>query len=789
MPSGNAVVPRENTLLVQPNSAESKCPAKRIYVISGCLLAILAIFVVVFTQGLFVRNQQTLVTSTSKAHFRKPDINGTSLPFASAHNAVPPSNILSKLHPPLPTHAFWGNWYVLEGVGPAVLIPYAMKCLDTGIMVSYPAARRTVTVHTVSDYFQNDIAFTAAEKYQTRYVTDYDYFTVKMHYEVSSGGSYGTTAVRGCPYVTIEYSDATPVMLSDWSNTTTINGVSWGSDTESSVTGTKFLLDQADGMRWLIFTSSPITWIVDSKGRTLTASQAFTGTIRAARSYNETTDEILSTYAATYPTGGDFSYEVEGDTVTYQYRWTKNGDGQLLMGTVKHLSDIMDWNSAKLVLEGAYDSLKGPVDLVAGDSWVLEEWLPTTTWYAPRTITNEDKLEEMIAQLKVDVLANPPGAGDPYGVGKQFGRMARIVLIAEEYNVTDVLETGVSILKEYMDKWLTTANEDYLVYETNYGGVVSKNGLSSWAADFGNGWYNDHHFHYGYFCYALAVLIKIDPSYYTSHQGAIDFILSDVGNMDPNSELFPVARHKDFYDHHSWALGLFATWDGKSQESSSEAVNAYYGMWLLAIALNDQAKMDWTRTLLAMELRGTHYYWQIHSGNEAVYDYYFSANKMVGQVGGLDAFCQTWFGDQLEYIHGIQMLPFTPITEELLPYDYILTEWPVVKTALDDPNIQEAWVGILYLDFAIVDPTAAWDLFAPMPLEAIDSGLSKANAMYWILTREDHGPYTPAEKNPQVVVPSCDINTGCRNAGYTSGSCCPTVEGEYMDCCPKVNIV
>ncbi|CAM9873455.1 unnamed protein product, partial [Chrysoparadoxa australica] len=43
-------------------------------------------------------------------------------------------------------------------------------------------------------------------------------------------------------------------------------------------------------------------------------------------------------------------------------------------------------------------------------------------------------------------------------------------------------------------------------------------------------------------------------------------------------------RHKDFFSGHSWASGLFSQANGKSQESSSEAVNAYYGAYLFGVA-------------------------------------------------------------------------------------------------------------------------------------------------------------------------------------------------------------
>lgn len=46
------------------------------------------------------------------------------------------------------------------------------------------------------------------------------------------------------------------------------------------------------------------------------------------------------------------------------------------------------------------------------------------------------------------------------------------------------------------------------------------------------------------------------------------------------------------------------------------------------------------------------------------------------------------FGDNVEYVHCINMLPFTPITEDLLHRDFMEQEWPVLETAFDgrDPG-------------------------------------------------------------------------------------------------------
>jgi len=67
--------------------------------------------------------------------------------------------------------------------------------------------------------------------------------------------------------------------------------------------------------------------------------------------------------------------------------------------------------------------------------------------------------------------------------------------------------------------------------------------------------------------------------------------------------------------------------------------------------------------------------------SSTVYPEIFSKNKMVGMVWSIKADYQTWFGSHPVYIHGIQMLPFTPITEVSLERDFIKEEFPVIAKA------------------------------------------------------------------------------------------------------------
>ena len=66
------------------------------------------------------------------------------------------------------------------------------------------------------------------------------------------------------------------------------------------------------------------------------------------------------------------------------------------------------------------------------------------------------------------------------------------------------------------------------------------------------------------------------------------------------------------------------------QESSSEAVNSYYGVYLLGVARGDDALADWGRLLLAVELRGAKKYWHIKPTGPQIYSKPFAANGVVG---------------------------------------------------------------------------------------------------------------------------------------------------------------
>jgi endo-1,3(4)-beta-glucanase len=96
--------------------------------------------------------------------------------------------------------------------------------------------------------------------------------------------------------------------------------------------------------------------------------------------------------------------------------------------------------------------------------------------------------------------------------------------------------------------------------------------------------------------------------------------------LPPNPYPNPI---KDFFDGHSWASGLYHQANGKGQESSSEAVNAYYAVYLYALATANVDLTRFSHLLLSMEVQAAQFYW--HMPNDDIYDSVFAASRMAGK--------------------------------------------------------------------------------------------------------------------------------------------------------------
>ena len=98
-----------------------------------------------------------------------------------------------------------------------------------------------------------------------------------------------------------------------------------------------------------------------------------------------------------------------------------------------------------------------------------------------------------------------------------------------------------------------------------WGGLVSSASYITGAEgfDFGNTYYNDHHFHYGYHILAAAYIGAMDSSWLATNKAYVNHLVRDFANPSRSDSWYPQWRAFDWYHGHSWATGLFDQLDGK----------------------------------------------------------------------------------------------------------------------------------------------------------------------------------------------------------------------------------
>ncbi|CAM9191796.1 unnamed protein product, partial [Hapterophycus canaliculatus] len=386
-------------------------------------------------------------------------------------------------------------------------------------------------------------------------------------------------------------------------------------------------------------------------------------------------------------------------------------------------------------------------------------------------------------------LDNVAGSSVYFGA-KNLMAYAQLCLVAEEMGRGDLVEPCMDQVEAGFDKYLMHSNGNPLVYDQIWGGVIGGLGLEegSSAADFYASYYNDHHFHYSYVINAAAVLAHLRPSWATSDNVAwVNTLIRDVNDPNKHDPYFPQFRSFDWFSGHSWARGLLFAFDGKDQESTSEDVNFFYAITMWAIATSNSALEGLGRLQTGVVKRSVNEYFLLENSNTN-HPADFVKNKVTGIFFESKVDYTTWFGDNVEYIHGIQNIPVTAMTEYVRGGRFVSEEWyqrleSVVEGATG------TWNTVLYMSYATIEKHLA---FKKILTSGTDDGLLRAWALYWAATRPDcvtfcgheearhptPTPPTPTPPSPTPSTPTPPTPTPTSTGAFT---CDGVQSGDY--CC------
>lgn len=631
-----------------------------------------------------------------------------------------------------------------------------------------------------------DLTLRAAETMSSRYLKTYDQLSATLRWETDGTHYMEAPVVKGMPYVTMRYTGLTPRIQTsntDYHAIATVNG----SAPSGTVSGTKFkltvnrpYLGNGATETWIVYASSSITFTASSSG--LVATGVFNGYIRLAVVPNASGAEetILDTYKDAVPLTGTTSVSVAANTATTTHSYTKIGSGNtLLTYCLPHHEDIL--SSPTYASNFSIQTIRGNLKAVIGNTWTTTDALSTITWNSPNAI-DANKLSAITTALATEknFQAYNLDAGEAYLFGKQISRAARLALIADQVGDTAARDGIITSMKTYLNPWFdnnsSTVTVRSLMYDTTWGGVVANSAHEQSPAgdpqnanqEFGNAVYNDHYFHWGYFIYGAAVIARFDSGWASSYRTKVNDMIRDIANPSSSGDpYFTQLRHYDWYEGHSWAAGLQANGDGRNQESTSEAVNAWYGINLWGLATNQADLRNVGRYLQAKEVNAAKLYWQMPSYNN-VYPADFAQQKVIPLLFANKVFNGTWFGITDDILVGIETLPFTPASHELLPKTWMQETYPANIADNATPSTATkpgGWLGYTYAAQAIVNPDAAFANINGMTItndnQYLDAfGASKTNLLWWSAVQGASGSAATSTTTSLAVSPSSTATAG-----------------------------
>ena len=415
----------------------------------------------------------------------------------------------------------------------------------------------------------------------------------------------------------------------------------------------KYRITLEDGKFWLLYAmpnngQNPQLSLVSNT--LLRGLPGWSGTIQIAKNPAGSAGEMsYDRSAGVYATTATITGSTSGSTGMYQIQWTKGGatssQSQLLMYALPH--HIQSFSTGVPMIKTSIQlqtTTKGMATAIIADTWTLvEPNLPTDIGFAPwspstgnvksfsaaamnliNQTAHAEINQDMNAQTNLDSM---------YFSGKALSKFATLVFTVHDLLQQPMLALqGLEELKGAFARFATNRQKFPLVYDTVWKGVVSSGSYSTGDSgqDFGNTYYNDHHFHYGYFIHAAAIIAYLDPNWLSLNKDYVQTLVRDGANP-VEDDYFPFSRAFNWYHGHSFAKGLFESADSKDEESSSEDAFFAYAMKMWGRVIGDTSMEARGNLMLAILKRSLNNYFLLSSDN-VNQPANFIGNKVTGIV-------------------------------------------------------------------------------------------------------------------------------------------------------------
>jgi endo-1,3(4)-beta-glucanase len=593
-------------------------------------------------------------------------------------------------------------------------------------------------------------------------------------------GSMSTTLVSGSAFITMEYQGLQPVLFSSTGGFHSSVQLPWNTSVPQAggvkkVYKFKVTTDAVDD--WLVY-------VFDLDGKTpfkldkfkhldnrLAGPANFNGYIQIARlpgaprkakskhgkRYNTADkkrqldaelvyDMHAGTYATTLELDGSVDINGESGTYSFAFKPTKLVGNPLLTFLLRHHQDAIHPETGIVTTLSMWSPSKGLMKAYSGHMFAFgEKDLPTEYkgFLGPLTFDRLSRnaldvisyaAEDDLTQ-DIDALTNLESF---YFSGKALAKFAQICLVTNDVlkNATSV-KSCVARVEAALEVFIKGNNANPRAWDSDWMGIISSCGVNktpdvAQSCDFGNVVYNDHHFHHGYFIYTAAILARLHPQWLTkgNNKAFINLLARDYANPSRSDKFFPLFRNFNWFDGHSVAHGILSVNYGKDEESSSEDYNSIYALKLWGEVIGDQSMVGRSNLMLGVMRRSMQDY-ILMSQDNTVQPPNFIHNFVAGILFESKVNHTTWFGNNPEFIHGIHMLPLTPLSAYFRTRSFVEDEWKTVLAGLVK-TVVSGWNGVIMANLGLINPVESFKYFANAALDKglIDDGASRT----WYLT-------------------------------------------------------
>src|SRR3989344_4581920 len=294
---------------------------------------------------------------------------------------------------------------------------------------------------------------------------------------------------------------------------------------------------------------------------------------------------------------------------------------------------------------GTYKTIRGDLKLFRTNKFTTSLNIPAMPVTFPSLA---DPPRDLTNAIRSDVATYINGVvpeSHDYFFGTWLGRGVTLFQLAQAVGLQEVSDQVYQFVKPLLLERLQSFTID-----------TKQQSLISTRPEFGNEKLNDHHLHYGYFIRAASVFGAYDPVILPTISPQISEMVGDIATTQRTGATYPFLRTFDIYEGHSWADGYAQFHDGNNQESSSEAIHAWYAVFLWGKLTNNSELTSYAQYLFTTEVDSALEYW-FNRNNIYQLPYQHAIASIVW--GGKVDFA-TWFSPDVDKKYGIQLLPITP---------------------------------------------------------------------------------------------------------------------------------